>query len=181
MIKIENDGIDHINIYSRGATEIGRKLSNFSYTPFVLPDHGLFNSVEGFWYWLTRRDDRLRFLDGYEAKKLGRKLPVIHSYKKCEYHLFQQEIKSAIDVKLNTHREIRIGLFASELPLVHYYVVRNEIERSINIPDNSVWLMDYFTEIRGEANPNKIYKALNINKIFVESKVESLAPQMSLF
>ena len=30
------DGIDHINIYSKGKTELGKYLSNFTYAPIKL-------------------------------------------------------------------------------------------------------------------------------------------------
>lgn len=32
--KPEMDGIDHINVYSKGKTELGKLLSNFARTPF---------------------------------------------------------------------------------------------------------------------------------------------------
>jgi hypothetical protein len=51
-INPHKDGIDHINIYSRGKTEVGRQLSNFAHTPFTHKDYGYFNSVEGLWYYL---------------------------------------------------------------------------------------------------------------------------------
>jgi len=46
------DGIDHINLYSRGHTELGQYLSNFAYTPIQTED-GRFNSIEAYWYWLN--------------------------------------------------------------------------------------------------------------------------------
>ena len=44
-----NDGVDHINIYSRGKTQLGRMLSNFYLSPFNHPVYGGFNTVEGFY------------------------------------------------------------------------------------------------------------------------------------
>lgn len=49
MFEPKNDGIDHINVYSGGATELGRLLTNFAHTPFE-NEYGKFESVEGFWY-----------------------------------------------------------------------------------------------------------------------------------
>lgn len=40
------DGIDHINIYSKGKTTLGRMLSNFACTPFTHPEDGKFASIE---------------------------------------------------------------------------------------------------------------------------------------
>ena len=46
-----NDGVDHINVYSKGATELGRFLTNMNNIP-VNTKHGRFQSVEGYWHWL---------------------------------------------------------------------------------------------------------------------------------
>ena len=51
ILKPENDGIDHINVYSKGKTVLGRALSNFSYSRIRIPFLGTFLSVEAFWYW----------------------------------------------------------------------------------------------------------------------------------
>ena len=40
------DGVHHINVYSKSKTEIGRWLSNFSYSPIQTKD-GDFESIEG--------------------------------------------------------------------------------------------------------------------------------------
>jgi hypothetical protein len=45
-IKPSEDGVTHINVYSRGNTELGRLLSNFAHTPFSHPEFGEFASVE---------------------------------------------------------------------------------------------------------------------------------------
>lgn len=74
MLKPDEDGVTHINIYSKGKTEIGRWASNFQYAPIVIDD-GHFDSVEGYFYWLGTRNAQLRFLSGFAAKKLGRESP----------------------------------------------------------------------------------------------------------
>lgn len=40
----KTDGVDHINIYSRGRTPLGQALSNFAHTPFEHPKDGKFAS-----------------------------------------------------------------------------------------------------------------------------------------
>ena len=45
MIDPKLDGIEHINIYSKGKTELGRLLTNFAQTPFIHPEYGRFESV----------------------------------------------------------------------------------------------------------------------------------------
>ena len=112
---METDGIDHINIYSKGKTEVGRWLSNFQYCP-MQTEHGKFNSVEGYWYWLTTTNDKLRDLHGFSAKKLGKE-----SKKEIEItdSVFKFKICKAIDLKLRTNPK-----WVAEqcnLPLKHYY------------------------------------------------------------
>ena len=43
------DGITHVNVYSRGLTTLGRWLSNFAHCPIETED-GPFASIEGYWY-----------------------------------------------------------------------------------------------------------------------------------
>jgi len=51
-IKVEEDGVTHINIYSKGRTTLGQMLSNFEDSPFTCED-GNFRSIEDYWYWLS--------------------------------------------------------------------------------------------------------------------------------
>lgn len=113
------DGITHINVYSRGSTEIGRLLSNFAYSPFVHPEYGKFNSVEGFWFWLKTEDDELRNLHGFKAKKYGKEQ--IEIYGEIHRSDFQEQIIIAIDEKLVQNPEIYKKLCLTNEPLTHYY------------------------------------------------------------
>ncbi len=112
------DGVEHINIYSKGKTSLGRKLSHFTRTPFIHPHYGPFDSMEGFWYWLRspKRDDTLRNLSGKEAKDYGKKLP------KGFYPEFWEDIQAANYQKVIQHPDIMQMLVDSELPFQHYYV-----------------------------------------------------------
>jgi hypothetical protein len=111
------DGTTHINIYSKGRTPLGRALSNFAHTPFVSPDYGAFQSLEGFWYWFStgRQHDQLRTLHGYAAKKEGQRHPRVES------GLFEQAICHATECKIRSHPALYVQLAQSTLPLVHYY------------------------------------------------------------
>lgn len=109
------DGVHHINIYSKGKTEVGRWLSNFQYCP-IQTEHGDFNSLEGYWYWLTTCNDELRELDGFAAKKLGKESKKVREYTNEE---FRQYICKALDIKLKTRP--RWVAEKCNLPLKHYY------------------------------------------------------------
>ena len=138
-----NDGIDHINVYSKGKTEIGRWLSNFTYAPITTED-GKFNSIEGYWYWLSTKDDSLRKLSGFAAKKKGREL-------KGEDWLtskdFKHKIRKAIHNKLCSYPNMMDIFLKTELPIVHYYVFKDKVV----VPKEGKWLMDFLEEYRESA------------------------------
>lgn len=135
----ERDGIDHINVYSKGQTELGRLLSNFADTPFQHPQFGWFRTVEGFWYWLKTgmMHNDLKTMYGHEAKMIGRKYPVV------EIDNFDTKIKTAIRCKLIHHPKILCMLLDNELPLAHYYVHGSRVKQA-----GYEWILDYYMEVR---------------------------------
>ena len=138
------DGVDHINIYSKSATELGRALSNFS-------DHGVttldgeFASIEGYWYWLTcphhECRDRLRYLVGWEAKAAGREM------RGADWNgdpTFKLRIINAMVAKLILHDKILTPFRESVLPFRHYYVYGNkQIE-----PKEGAWIIETWECLR---------------------------------
>ena len=174
-MNLSEDGVRHINIYSAGKTKLGRDLSNFSLFPFMHPLHGRFNSVEGYWYWLTRCDERLRDAYGIDAKKMGRGLPRVFSYKE---DLFKSFVRSALTAKIQQNKEILNALIKSDLPFVHYYVMGPE--KKIVFPENSDWIIDHIADIRCSFNPGKIYHSVDISSEIKRSDF-SEDVQMGLF
>lgn len=116
MVIIGEDGKTHINIYSKGKTELGQFLSNFKYCQTRTPD-GIFCSIEGYWYWLSTGDERLRHLYGVAAKKLGKSLPRV---KKDEAE-FRRKIELACWQKIHSMPEMLNQFKQSTLPFAHYY------------------------------------------------------------
>lgn len=140
-----SDGIDHINIYSKGRTKLGLLLSNFSRTPFVHPGYGKFQSMEGFWYWLgTDKNDIFRTLYGYEAKKEGMK------HKKKPTNDFEDRIKIALRLKVEQNPEIKELLMLSTLPFKHYYYYGTIDNCKIIETKSGDWLSKCYEEIRAE-------------------------------
>jgi hypothetical protein len=113
------EGIDHINIYSKSALPLGRALSNFAHFKFKHRDYGVFNSVEGFYYWLLtgKEHDELKKLWGLEAKKLGESFPKKRKVDKS----FKEEIQLAIGLKVMQNEYIKDLLMHSTLVFAHYY------------------------------------------------------------
>lgn len=112
------DGIDHINIYSKGETVVGRLLTNFANTPFVLDGYGRFESVEGLWYYAKTgfKHEHLRELSGVRAKTEGKKLERVQ----CDN--FNRIIELGIQAKLRQNPRVLAKLIdTGNLPLTHYY------------------------------------------------------------
>jgi len=143
-----NDGVDHINIYSKGTTELGRLLSNFAHTPFTC-EHGAFASVEAYWYWLRSPKAginnlaKLRTLHGFAAKKFGRTLVAPDADQIYVGDDFEALIKDAFREKLIAHPHIQIMLRDSALPLAHYYVFKGAPKAA-----GHEWQVEYWEELR---------------------------------
>lgn len=143
---MKQDGVDHINIYSKGETELGRLLSNFACTPFTIdwmPPGGYkrFASVEAQWYWmlatgytpqtrnailnndLAEEVATLRTLCGFAAKKAGRVLvEKTGRNHDPDSELFRSDIHQAFWAKVKFTEGLATKLRESTLPFEHYYV-----------------------------------------------------------
>lgn len=135
------DGVDHVNVYSEGRTELGRLLSNFAHTPFTVPGDGMFGSVEAYWYWLQCDDpgarERLRPLYGYRAKQTGRALRV-PDYGRVHDLAFRRAIARAIREKIRQTPRLTAMLARSTLPFAHYYVYDGKVV----VPANNEWILE---------------------------------------
>lgn len=144
------DGISHINTFSKGKTKLGRMLSNFYESKFVYEPYGTFMSVEGFWYWyLTgQKHDVLKTLSGSKAKATGKKF----SSDRDEFELSENTIsvmQGAIICKIAQNKEIQEALINSTLPFIHYYVMFNRV-----IPVNCDWFNQTMEDIRAVLKEN---------------------------
>lgn len=134
------DGIDHINIYSQGKTELGIWLSNFSYCNIEL-SIGNFKSIEGLIYFLGSFDESLRSLYGYKAKSEGQKLDRNIRLPK---DIFQNYIKMAMEQKLKSNSDLSLKFIFSELPFTHYYNYKGKIV----VPRGWNWQIEYWEKLR---------------------------------
>jgi hypothetical protein len=135
----QNDGITHINIYSKGKTELGRFLSNFAYAPFQCVD-GQFNCVEGYWYWLSvthPRREELRSTNGWNSKKLGREL---RGQDWVNTPDFQSKICAAITAKIEAYPRMKQQLQENTFPFEHYYVYGTKI---YNEKNKALWMIKH--------------------------------------
>lgn len=139
-----DDSITHINIYTKGKSELGRMLSHFTYSPFTHPYFGPFDCMEGFWYFMRngKKDDELRYLIGMRAKLKGRQ------GRSQWYPEFKQDILAANYCKVMQHERIKEALIESTLPFDHYYLFGNNGGEIIIKPRDCDWLIDGWEEMR---------------------------------
>lgn len=137
----DNDGVDHINIYSQAKTTLGRFLTNFTHTPFNHPEDGNFCSIEGYWYWLSCKDDKLRTLSGFKAKEYGRSIGAKDWQDDEE---FKRKIKLAILIKIQSNEMFKQELHNLRLPLTHYYNYGGKIVE----PKEGRWIIEYLESFK---------------------------------
>jgi len=142
------EGNDHINVYSKSALPLGRALSNFFQSTFIHPVHGLFKSVEGYYYWaLTgEQHNELRELYGFPAKEFGQKLPKVRKLDKK----FKEQIQGAICHKILQNPYIQDLMVKSSLPFAHYYYYGDK-DKKPKVQDRSKrdhYMLEALEEIR---------------------------------
>lgn len=150
------DGVTHINVYSKGETYLGQILSNFYPARFILPEDGTFWSVEGYWYWLlcqpvkdSPEDLKLRRGHGAEIKKYGQELRLQSGLLGVEFQVeisdFQNRIREALLQKILQNPPLRIRLSESTLPFKHYYV---DAQGSPLFLSRYDWIVEFIEEVR---------------------------------
>lgn len=145
IINPNEDGITHVNIYSQGKTELGRMLSNFYHFTVNTKD-GVFQSVEGYWYWLGIQEceekEILRKLYAYNAKKIGNELKI-----KLQNRIdndFENKILNAIWNKVKRHPAMFRAKVAY-LPFEHYYNFSGKV---VDVKSKYLWMIDGIDKMR---------------------------------
>lgn len=140
------DGVTHINIYTRGQTMLGRGLTNLAPLGFCDPLYGSFNTVEGYWFWLSTGslNDDYRTATGMEAKKLGQST----RSERVEVPQFETFIKLAIVRKLMNNFKLQSLLKQSIHPLTHYYFYGKPENPKVVVPKGHEWQTEYWTLLR---------------------------------
>lgn len=151
-----NDGVDHINIYSAGKTQLGKCLSNFTFCNLPTED-GYFCSVEGYWFWLIAGEncsqrEILRELYGIEARKKGKELCQSDEWPSpLKLHEFKNKILKSFRIKIDYNPIIKEMFIKSELPFTHYY----NFNGKVIIPKKCKWMIQGWENIRKELKCQK--------------------------
>lgn len=142
----EGDGVDHINVYTRGHTALGRSLSNLADIPVDHPTLGRFRTLEGLWFWAATgmTNNMLRVVNGYDARKIGSNMPKVWDDK------FQTLIKVGIAAKIlgNTELFETLRTAYTHLPLHHYYCYGKGDKVKVVVPKGHRWQMETIEQIR---------------------------------
>jgi hypothetical protein len=143
-----DDGIKHLNVYTKGVTVLGRWLSNFTHSPFTHPEYGKFESMEGFYYWVSTgmSHHTLKSCWGFKAKEEGKK------YNFVKNKNFYKIIKSGIKCKINQNKEFKERFIENKLPFEHYYYYGNIVnaEPKIIVPPGRTMLINILEELKKE-------------------------------
>jgi len=157
-IRIEDDGVTHVNVYSRGRTELGRLLSNFSNLPFIFEEQ-IYASVEAWWYvnslvlWGCVFDEEtreavssLKFMHGASAKTLGRGLHSLLLGTERTQPPSREVLKAVYHAKIDAYPRLKSDLLGCKLPFDHYYVMS---ERIVHTPKHR-WTGQLWNEVRAD-------------------------------
>lgn len=135
------DGVDHINIDSNAATDLGRMLSgNYN----ARWSHELFENflcLDGFWNYIrsVERDDKLRGMFGQRLKEHSRELtnrPLRH---------FRAVLIDSQYQRILCLSKLHRLMMENELPFDSYYVNHNGLKKRSN---NHDWMIEGHTAIQ---------------------------------
>lgn len=154
----ELDGIDHINIYSKGETGLGKLLSNFACTEISTGFDGKFSSIEAYIYWLQTdsvNKETLRSLCGPDAKRFGRVLKK-QKPRKISEEVLKDMVRDALLSKASNIFLQRL-LIKSSLPFAHYYVFDGVVKPG---PKEWEWVVQFWEDLRRQLKRKQFLKEL---------------------
>ncbi len=150
------DGREHINVYSKGKTLLGRKLSNFADIPTEVEIDGeliRFKNVESLWFYLkiylslNEKDINLLDMEGYEAKEYGtKKTKLIPPLKEEQKTYFIEKIKEGIKWKILNNDALLEEFKANQgkIPYAHYYNYSGNVRTLVG----AEWLVNFLNDLR---------------------------------
>lgn len=160
-------------MYSFGKTELGRFLSNFTLSYFTHPQYGEFYSIEGFWFWLStgKIHDKFRTLHGLEARNQGRAL------ERIPVQNFEEEIKKATRIKIESNPKFKTLLVINTLPLMHYYVFKKDNVKNVHVVHKLHWQVKFMEDLADEyrKEPKKLTMTLGTTPHVVNKPIKPQA------
>lgn len=194
-INNSTDEKNHIKVYSKAKSELGRELSNFAHTPFIYNELE-FASVEAWWHWYKLSNakmtglfkdmnvvseeelDHLRTLDGPDVYRngeiisLGAKSEGSRLAKKYEGLAMASPNKAVLKpiyyLKLANSARLKDMLVNSTLPFYHY---KDNIGDYMNT--HYQWTADLWDEIRSELK-GEITSKTQVSNVSMKGKFEDI-------
>lgn len=156
MININplDDGITHVNIYTKGKTNLGKMLSNFHQCDIII-DGIKYRTVEHYWQWakaiyvndLATATSILKMRSAASVKKAGSDLNTKHGilsiYVKSE--VFRELIRKAITLKVHSNASLKKLLTYNIRPFTHYYVYNNT---AIEQDTHYGWMLNHIERLQ---------------------------------
>lgn len=139
-INPDEDGVTHINIYSKGKTRLGIALTNMAAISFTHPVYGEFATLEGFWWFLATgmKDDAYKTLNGMESRTRGQKAEILHLSD------FNERFTEAIHLRLQQNPRLLAAVKNNKLPYKHYYNYSGKIH---DRTERHQWQLDVYESI----------------------------------
>lgn len=147
-----DDGVDHINIWADGETELGRGLSHGFNLEFTHSHFGDFVCMEAFWHFIrsAERDDRTKILYGQRLNQFSKKTNAINVPN------FKALIMDANLQKIDQYPDLKEELTDSELPFeCYFYKTLPKGDKIRQRPAFAPWLIWGFNEIRQALKDNR--------------------------
>ena len=154
------DGVTHINIYTKAETELGRRLSNMFESSTILSYHldtVPFKTLEGYWYFLviklSTNDEvyELQTTNGFQSKSLGKKYITkfnIDYSTVVNSNTFKEMFSNAIRSKIVQDKKLIKLLVESDLPFTHYYYYGDKLNPKVINANNHPWMIDVINTAR---------------------------------
>lgn len=142
----KEEGITHINIYSKAQSPLGRYMSNFDRCHIEI-SIGQFASIEGLIYYLGSFDERLRTVSGANAKAAGK---LFDRQIRLPQDVFRRFIVEAMEHKVDANNHLKSLLKTCNLPFTHYYVYGT---KKVEVKGWD-WQIDEWNRIRKQLQEN---------------------------
>lgn len=168
----ENNTITGIELYPRPGTKLASLMSNLNKNIIQTMYDGDFNSIEGYWYYLSLpktfpKREQLRAAYGFEARSLGRRLRDECRCQNIDLRFdpkFEEKILTAIDYKFRENKDIFRDTYITLIKEINkqalhvdHYSVSGLIIRKR--PDTDHWLMSGIEKI-GKTIFDEIYEEM---------------------
>lgn len=142
------DGVTHVNVYSNGKTELGRKLSNFAIVN--LPIDGIvFKTLEHYYQWLKLSmmgEERgcsmvLGAKSPFDAKIIGAMFNGEETVRVVTSETFRQKFCHALTLRLENESELAECYNRSPKTLKHYMVRSNG--HVLDLTGDYAWMLEH--------------------------------------